>query len=157
MSNSEAFGILINSLAYAAGPIIAFVSVWVLFVFQEDRKQSFARQAVRQSLIGELRWLESQLSMTVIKCAIQSDIIPDGIQEYRWFFKEGIERNVLEEIPADILEWRKRGAEYSDEQITTMLRFFRHESRAIELPLAITNSVLAAPTSPNFQLRKSRN
>ena len=61
---------------------------------------------MRQSLIGELRWLESQLSMTVIKCAIQSDIIPDGIREYRC--KEGLERHVLEDIPADILELERK-------------------------------------------------
>jgi hypothetical protein len=147
----EALRTLINSLAYAAGPIITFLSgtlsAWLLFVLQENRKQAFAAMSARQSLVSELRWLESQLSITVIKCAIQSDIIPDGVKEYRWFFKEGIERNVLDEIPAQILERRERLADYSDQQITTLLRFFRRENRAIELPLTITNSVLATPTS----------
>jgi hypothetical protein len=147
MSYSEAFGILINSLAYAAGPIIGLISAWVLFVFQEDRKQSFAAETARQSLIEELKWLESMLNLTVIKCAIQSDILPRGIKEFRWWLKEGLTRNVLDEIPAGISEEMDKILAASDEQIAPLLKFFRQDDRALELPISIVNSVLAAPTS----------
>jgi hypothetical protein len=147
MSYSEAFGILINSLAYAAGPIIGLVSAWVLFVFQEDRKQSFAAETARQSLIEELKWVESMLSLTVIKCAIQSDLLPRGIKEFRWFLKEGMARNVLEEIPAGILKDIDKTLAWSDDKIAPLLKFFRQDSRALELPISIIHSVLAAPTS----------
>jgi hypothetical protein len=147
MSYSEAFGILINSLAYWAGPIVAFVSAWLLFLLQEKRKQSFAASSARQSLVAELKWLESHLSMIVVKCAVQSDIVPDGVREFRWFLKEGFQRNTLMELPPGTLEDRDKTLGLPDEKIATLVGFFKHESQAAELPVTITTSILAAPTS----------
>jgi hypothetical protein len=75
MTPGEALNFLFTILSNAAGIMFGFLSAWGLFVLQENRKQSFAVQSARQSLIAELKWLESNLSMTVLRCAVQSDIV----------------------------------------------------------------------------------
>ena len=70
-----------------------------------------------------------------------------GVQEYRWFLKEGLKRNTLEEIPPEMLESRDKVLTYQDEEIAKLLPFFRQEGHAVELPVTITNSILAAPTT----------
>lgn len=71
-SLQAALAFLVSSLATVVGPILGFVSAWVLFELQEYRKQSAAVKLARQSIIAELKWLESILSFTVLKCAVQS-------------------------------------------------------------------------------------
>ena len=51
MSYDDAFGLLINAVAYAAGPILGFVSGWALFILQEDRKEMRAAKSAMQSLL----------------------------------------------------------------------------------------------------------
>jgi hypothetical protein len=144
MSYGDVLNYLIMGLTIAAPTVLGFVAAWLLFQLQERHKQSFAADSARQSLIAELKWLESMLSIAVVKCAVQSDIIARGIQEYRWFLKEGLERISLEEIPSEIFENRDK---LKDDEITQLLPFFHQEGHAIELPVTITSSILATPTT----------
>jgi hypothetical protein len=111
MSYCEAFTVLTNSLAPAVGPLLGsllgFLSGWGLFVLQENRKQAKAAVSTRESLTAELKWLESLLSITTIKCAVQSGMIDRGIEEYRWIMKHA-ERNTLQEISPEIVKGREK-------------------------------------------------
>jgi hypothetical protein len=80
MSYGDALNYLTIGLATAGPTVLGFVAAWALFQLQERHKQSFAADSARQSLIAELKWLESMLNITVVKCALQSDIIARGIQ-----------------------------------------------------------------------------
>jgi hypothetical protein len=149
MTYVDALHYLTIGLATAGPTVLGFVSAWALFQLQERHKQSFAADSARQSLLAELKWLESQLSMTVIKCANQSPIFDRAIREFRWFYKEGIPSNTLQELSSEQLKLCEKAAASSDQEITDLLRlgFFRQESHAIEMPITITNSILATPTS----------
>lgn len=147
MTLAQLINSLVNTISSGAGIFFGFLSAWGLFILQERHKQALAVQSTRQSLLGELKWLESHLSIIVIKCAIQSDIVPDGVKEMRWFLKEGFARNTLEELPPGTLENRDKTLALPDEEVAKLLRFFKHESQAIEMPVTITNSILASPTT----------
>jgi hypothetical protein len=147
MTVDEALAVLVSNLGHAVGPLVGFLSGWGLFEIQERRKQSLAVRSVRQSLVAELKWLESQASMAVIRCANQSNILSRGIQEFRWFLREGAGRNMLDEIPPELIASRDTVLSYPDEEITKLVKIFRHESQATELPATVINSVLGAPTS----------
>jgi hypothetical protein len=73
--------------------------------------------------------------------------VQDGIQELRWIARAGLERDLPAELPSDYLAHQESIARSSDTEIRPMLNFFRQENQAIELPLTITNSILATPTS----------
>ena len=158
------FTVLISSLAPAVGPLLGallgFLSGWGLFVLQENRKQTKAAEATRQSLIGELKWLESYLNVTIMKCAIRFNIIDRRVKEAaRWYMKHGLEFNALDQIPPSILEERdKLLASGSDDELVTWLSSLpQQENRASEAPLTTTNAILSAPFSARLepsQLRK---
>jgi len=147
MSLAESIALVVSNLVIVGGPVLGFISAWLLFVLQEHRKQRIAVESSRQSLIAELKWLESLLSIKVLKCATHSGILDQGIREFRWFLKEGVARNMFEELLPEQLESREKVFGYPDEEIAKLVSFFRHEKQAAEMPLSIINSVLAAPTS----------
>lgn len=148
-SGREIFTLAWNNIATATPTLVGFVSAWILFELQEFRKQGFAGDAARQSLIEELKFLEVQLSLSVIKCANQSGIIDKGVKEFRWTFKEGFARSRTQGFTPEELSVLQIQAGHSDEQIATILRtgILRHEALAIELPISIITAVSTAPTS----------
>lgn len=150
MTVQEALAFLISNLANAVGPILGFLSALLLFEVQEWRKKRVAVELTRQSLISELNWLESVLSMTVVKCANQSGILNDGVKEFRWSLKESFDRHVLEEMPAEQRQSREKMLALSDEELVPYIKLFHQENAAVALPITVISSVLAAPISGNL-------
>jgi hypothetical protein len=93
----------------ALGPVIGFVTAWVLFELTERRKVRLAQQALRKGLLAELRHAEVLLSTIVGKYSYTADT-PEDIasfaKEIRWFAKEGKQR---------AMQWGLASAPYSPE------------------------------------------
>lgn len=134
----------------SAGPILGFISAFILFEVQQWGTRRRTAKFARQSLIAELKLLESLLSIIVLKCGVQSDIVPQAAREMRWLLDEGFERNLTDDLPAGVLGDKEKILKLSDRDLERFVQSFRHGNLAAELPIPVINSILAAPTSPTL-------
>jgi hypothetical protein len=142
------------TLIAVTGPILGFVTAWILFEITERRKARRAQAAMRAAILGELRDAELLLSNIVLGYAFGVPASADtqrAVKELRWLLAP--ERGKVEGVgffeatgttEAALQPLRGR----SDQEVAALLPHFPSTSkrRPLEVHLPVIAGVLRQPT-----------
>lgn len=128
------------------GPLIGFVSAWVLFELTSLRRRVTHRRGLKIALVSELEHAEYHLSFIVLSCSYGSEDPVRGVAEARWIISKGHEREPL--LPHFPHQLKDFSGSLSDKDWERMLKKIeKKRTRLEEVNFPTVDSILSTPGS----------
>jgi len=128
------------------GPIVGFLSAWVLFELTEFRRRRIQKRTYRKALVAELDNLEIFLSTLLIRFSYGVGEPDQAVAELRWYLKEGRARWKFSSLPE---EFSENLANKTDEELKNLLKRMKPvaQRQPVDVELPILDSILSAQAS----------